>query len=50
MEDRINELEMTVSLLKEQIKTLQIDVIYLQKVVEDNCVHIKQEEKSKILA
>ena len=50
MKDRINELEMTVSLLKEQIKTLQIDVIYLQKVVEDNCVHIKQEEKSKILA
>ena len=50
MEDRINELEMLVSLLKEQIKTLQIDVIYLQKVVEDNCVHIKQEEKSKILA
>ena len=50
MEDRINELEMTVSLLKEQIKALQIDMLYLQKVVEDNCVHIKQEEKSKILA
>ena len=50
MKDRINELEMTVSLLKEQIKALQIDMLYLQKVVEDNCVHIKQEEKSKILA
>ena len=50
MKDRIEDLEIMVSLLKEQIKTLQIDVIYLQKVVEDNCVHIKQEEKSKILA
>lgn len=50
MEDRINELEMTVSLLKEQIKALQIDMLYLQKVVEDNCVHIKQEEHGKILA
>ena len=50
MKDRIEDLEMTVSLLKEQIKTLQIDMLYLQKVVEDNCVHIKQEEKSKILA
>ena len=50
MEDRINELEMTVSLLKEQIKTLQIDMLYLQKVVEDNCVYIKQEEHGKILA
>ena len=50
MKDRIEDLEMLVSLLKEQIKTLQIDMLYLQKVVEDNCVHIKQEEKSKILA
>ena len=50
MEDRINELEMTVSLLKEQIKALQIDMLYLQKVVEDNCVYIKQEEHGKILA
>ena len=50
MKDRIEDLEMTVSLLKEQIKALQIDMLYLQKVVEDNCVHIKQEEKSKILA
>lgn len=50
MEQRINELEMLVSLLKEEIKALQIDMLYLQKVVEDNCVHIKQEEHSKILA
>ena len=50
MEDRINELEITVSLLKEEIKALQIDILYLQKVVEDNCVHIKQEEHGKILA
>ena len=50
MEDRINELEMTVSLLKEQIKTLQIDVFYLQQQIDNNAVWIKQEEKSKILA
>lgn len=50
MKGRIEDLEIMVSLLKEQIKALQIDMLYLQKVVEDNCVHIKQEEKSKILA
>lgn len=50
MEDRINELEMTVSLLKEQIKTLQIDVFYLQQQIDNNSFWIKQEEKSKILA
>ena len=50
MEDRINELEMTVSLLKEQIKTLQIDVFYLQQQIDNNSFWLKQEEKSKILA
>ena len=50
MEDRINELEMTVSLLKEQIKTLQIDVFYLQEQIDNNSFWIEQEEKSKILA
>ena len=50
MKGRIEDLEIMVSLLKEQIKALQIDMLYLQKVVEDNCLHIKQEEKSKILA
>lgn len=50
MEDRIEDLEIMVSLLKEQIKALQIDMLYLQKVVEDNCVYIKQEEHGKILA
>lgn len=50
MEDRINELEITVSLLKEQIKTLQMDVIYLQQQIDNNSIWIKQEEKSKILA
>lgn len=50
MEDRINELEMTVSLLKEQIKTLQIDVFYLQQQIDNNSFWIEQEEKSKILA
>ena len=50
MEDRINELEMLVSLLKEQIKTLQIDVFYLQQQIDNNSFWIEQEEKSKILA
>ena len=50
MEDRINELEMTVSLLKEQIKTLQIDIFYLQQQIDNNSFWIEQEEKSKILA
>ena len=50
MEDRINELEMTVFLLKEQIKTLQIDVFYLQQQIDNNSFWIEQEEKSKILA
>ena len=50
MKDRINELEMTVSLLKEQIKTLQIDVFYLQQQIDNNSFWIEQEEKSKILA
>lgn len=50
MKDRIEDLEMTVSLLKEQVKTLQIDVFYLQQQIDNNSVWIKQEEKSKILA
>ena len=50
MEDRIEDLEMTVSLLQDQIKTLQIDVIYLQQQIDNNSIWIEQEEKSKILA
>lgn len=50
MKDRIEDLEMTVSLLKEQIKTLQIDVFYLQQQIDNNSFWIEQEEKSKILA
>ena len=50
MEQRINELEMTVSLLKEQIEAMQIDIVYLQQQIDNNSIWIKQEEKSKILA
>ena len=50
MEDRIEELEMMVSSLKEQIKTLQIDVFYIQQQIDNNSFWIEQEEKSKILA
>lgn len=50
MKDRIEDLEMTVSLLQEQIKTLQIDVFYLQQQIDNNSFWIEQEEKSKILA
>lgn len=50
MKDRIEDLEMTVSLLQDQIKTLQIDVIYLQQQIDNNSIWIEQEEKSKILA
>ena len=50
MEDRINELEMTVSLLKEQIEAMQIDIVYLQQQIDNNSIWIEQEEKSEILA
>lgn len=50
MKDIIENLEMTVSLLQEQIKTLQIDVLYLQQQIDNNSIWIEQEEKSKILA
>ena len=50
MEGRINELEMLVSVLQEQIKQMQFDLSYMQKQIDDNCIYIKQEEKSKILA
>ena len=50
MEDRINELEMTVSLLKEQIEAMQFDLSYMQKQIDNNSIWIEQEEKSKILA
>lgn len=49
MEDRLNELEKTVSLMQEQVKTLQLDVMYLQKQIDNNTAWIEQEEKSKIL-
>lgn len=50
MKDRIEDLEMLVSVLQEQIKTLQIDVFYLQQQIDNNSIWIEQEEKSKILA
>lgn len=50
MKDRIEDLEMLVSVLQEQIKTLQIDVFYLQQQIDNNSFWIEQEEKSKILA
>lgn len=50
MEDRIEDLEMTVSLLKEQIEAMQIDIVYLQQQIDNNSFWIEQEEKSKILA
>lgn len=50
MENRINELETLVSLMQKQIKTLQLDIMYLQQQIDNNAVWIKQEEKSKLLA
>lgn len=50
MEQRINELEMLVSLMQDQIKQMQFDLSYMQKQIDNNCIWIKQEEKSKILA
>ena len=50
MKDRIEDSEMLVSVLQEQIKTLQIDVFYLQQQIDNNSIWIEQEEKSKILA
>ena len=49
MEDRIKELERQVVSLQEQVKTLQMDVIYLYKQIDNNAAWIEQEEKSKIL-
>ena len=50
MEDRLNELEKQVVLLQEQLKTLQLDVMYLQKQIDNNAAWIEQEEKYKILS
>lgn len=50
MKDRIEDLEMLVSLLQEQIKAMQIDIVYLQQQIDNNSIWIEQEEKSKILA
>lgn len=50
MKDRIEDLEMLVSVLQEQIKAMQIDIVYLQQQIDDNSIWIEQEEKSKILA
>ena len=50
MKDRINELEMTVYLLQEQIKTLQREILYMQQQIDNNSFWIKQEENIKILA
>lgn len=50
MKDRIEDLEMTVSLLQEQIKTLQREILYMQQQIDNNSFWIEQEEKSKILA
>lgn len=49
MENRLNELERQVVSLREQVKALQIDVMYLQKQIDNNVAWIEQEEKSKIL-
>ena len=49
MENRLNELEMQVAALKEQVMTLTLDVMYLQKQIDNNATWIDQEEKSKIL-
>lgn len=50
MKDRIEDLEMTVYLMQEQIKTLQREILYMQQQIDNNCIWIEQEEKSKILA
>lgn len=50
MENRIKELERQVVSLHEQLKTLKLDVMYLQKQIDNNSTWIEQEEKSKILA
>lgn len=50
MKDRIEDLEMTVSLLQEQVKKIQFDLSYMQQQIDNNCIWIEQEEKSKILA
>ena len=50
MENRLNELERQVALLQEQVKTLQLDIMYLQKQIDNNTAWIEQEEKSKILS
>lgn len=50
MKDRIEDLEMLVSVLQEQIKQMQIDIVYLQQQIDNNSIWIEQEEKSKILA
>lgn len=50
MEQRINELEMLVSIMQEQVKKMQFDLSYMQKQIDDNCIWIKQEEHGKILA
>ena len=42
-------MEKMVVLLQEQVKTLQLDVMYLQKQIDNNSTWIEQEEKSKIL-
>ena len=49
MENRLNELEKQVVSLQEQVKALKLDVIYLQKQIDNNADWIEQEEKSKIL-
>ena len=49
MENRIKELERQFTLLQAQVKTLQLDVMYLQKQIDNNAAWIEQEEKYKIL-
>lgn len=49
MENRLNELEKQVVSLQEQVKALKLDVIYLQKQIDNNADWIEREEKSKIL-
>lgn len=40
---------MQVSFLQEQVNALTLDIMYLQKQIDNNTAWIEQEEKSKIL-
>ena len=50
MENRLKELEKQVVSLQEQVKALKLDVMYLQKQIDNNSTWIQHEEKYKILS